>query len=241
VKLIGLLAVLAAAGALAACGSDEASLEADCLKGFNQGYENASPDVKRAVPYGSLRQSAQRICTKAVKGGLIDEDDDQETVELKLKDLIEENPEVLYPTCIGAALKQFQALPAEQQTPALRREMERFGRRYCDAAIRAGYAAPGRQPTQAEISQLFEDNPELLTPVCVTSGMAGFERDPLVVKGEKVSRAKEQVLLTRICRTAVDRGYFSGSGTDLTPQQAAKVRRLAAVITRRMIASGELP
>lgn len=240
-KLFGLVTVLAAAGALAACGSDKSSVEADCLKGFNQGYENASPEVKRAVPYAALRQSAQRICGRAARSGLISSDDDRETVELKLKDLIEENPEVLYPTCIGAALKQFEALPSEQQTPALRREMERFGRRYCDAAIRAGYAAPGRQPTQAEISQLFKDNPDLLTPVCVTSGMAEFERNPLVVKGKKVSRAKEQLLLTRICQTAVKRGYFAGNGTQLTPDQATKVRRVAAVITRRMIASGELP
>jgi hypothetical protein len=241
-KTLILSLALLAFGVFAGCGGGgDAARVDECFQGFRDSFEKASPEAKAAVPVQSMEAAAQRICEEAVARDLLDDEDSQADVERKLAGLIAENPEVLYPACVGAALKEFETLEPSEQSAELRAEFRAFGRNYCDVAIEKGYVRLGRQPTQEEIDELLRSNPELVVPICLVSALQTVERDPIVIEGKRVSRAKAEVLFRRVCTEASRRGLFSGGGDEVTPAQARAIERLSARITRQMIRAGELP
>lgn len=237
-----LVLVVLGAAAFAGCGGEDRAAELrDCMAGFEEGFESASPEAQTAVPRSAVEESARRLCERAIDQNVVSEDDTEAEVRDKLAALVEDNPDVLYPICIGSALTGFAELTPAEQSPALRAEFQSFGKRYCDVVIREGLFSLGRAPTTEEIERVFQENPEIVAPLCVAGGMQGYESAPIIIQGKKVSREKAKRYLSLVCTEAVSRRLLSITGEELTAEEQQSLNAIAVRIRRELVARGELP
>lgn len=208
---------LLAVGLACGVGNDPEAELAACARDFAAGVEESQP----GIPERAAEETAQRVCREAEAQGLLESDDEE-----AFRTLVRDDPDVLHPLCTAQIQRDFGFTASKIEAWGLRKDVDRFGRSYCDRAVEAGFISLGRPPSPEEIARLFASNPDLGVQGCFLGAMAIVEDDTLLATGAGSSRSTTKRFARRMCRAAVSEGLVDWTGAGLTPKQS---RRLAAL------------
>jgi hypothetical protein len=209
-----------------------AQSDAQVTKDCEEGFWDAAKEDTGYTPSAEDRAKVAGVCAAIVASGIRDPDDSE-----ALNRFILEHPEQGVAICEATAPALYSLLPAEERRYVTVEHMKRLSAEGCRYTI-AHHQVLG----SFDLSPLFKQKPELVSPFCVAGSMGFYEElspaDRLVLPRQSFEK-----LTDRVCREAIREGIVDfSSGNYVSPGvDQSRMAALYAKTIAKMRASGELP